>query len=257
MGKWQCPKCCQKNDPLKSIKLDSISKRARTKIITTNSKTGVRSSGTDKVSRLFGGSILSKRRSSSKGKSVLTFGVQSFEQEQDSLLDVSCRSKLSDPSRGGSIEGTSSCANVDGEKNPYMSPPESLADKKSIYPAEKLLSHSKFTNETSGGKHDVPSKNEFPRTKIVLAIGAVTDKDRKRKHEGNPGDSVKKHRTDKGKRSSKKRGSKATSASVGTSKLPQKRKTVSNGVFASLSKDDVGTKSLDMRGKYEVTFFCF
>ncbi|KAF2283012.1 hypothetical protein GH714_043435 [Hevea brasiliensis] len=256
MGKWQCPQCCQKNDPLKSItQLDSISKRARTKIVTTNSKTGGRSSDTDKVSRIFGSSILSKRRSSSKGKSVLTFGVKSCEKEPDSSLDESSSTKPSDPSLGVSIDGTSSCVNADDAKKPDVSPPASPADKNSISIAEETLSHSKLkksgpNDEASDRKRDLSCNNGSPRNKIVLAICAATEKDRKRKHEGN-GNSIKKHRIDKGQRTSKKWGSKANNTSSGSSKLHQKRKTGTYGVSASLSENDVGPKSLDAQGKNE------
>ncbi|KAJ9168494.1 hypothetical protein P3X46_020009 [Hevea brasiliensis] len=257
MGKWQCPQCCQKNDPLKSItQLDSISKRARTKIVTTNSKTGGRPSDTDKVSRIFGSSILSKRRSSSKGKSVLTFGVKSCEKEPDSSLDESSSTKPSDPSLGVSIDGTSSCVNADDAKKPDVSPPASPADKNSISIAEETLSHSKLkksgpNDEASDRKRDLSCNNGSPRNKIVLAICAATEKDRKRKHEGN-GNSIKKHRIDKGQRTSKKWGSKANNTSSGSSKLHQKRKTGTYGVSASLSENDVGPKSLDAQGKNEL-----
>ncbi|KAK3188977.1 hypothetical protein Dsin_028538 [Dipteronia sinensis] len=81
-GKWQCPKCCQKSDQLKPISnLDPISKRARSKLITIKSQSGIKSSGTDKVSQIFGSSIHAKKRSSSKGKSVLTLGVKPIRKE--------------------------------------------------------------------------------------------------------------------------------------------------------------------------------
>ncbi|XP_037493790.1 protein CHROMATIN REMODELING 4 isoform X2 [Jatropha curcas] len=257
MGKWQCPKCCQKSDPLKSItQLDPISKRARTKLIAANSKTGVRSSDSDKVSQLFGTPILSKRRSSSKGKSVLTFGVKSCVKEPDSSLDVSSSTKPNDLPLGGFIEGTSSFVNIDNGKQPDMSPSMS-PDKKSISLAEETSSHSKLTksgpnDEASDGKHELSGNNGLTVKKIVLAIGAATKKDKKRKHEDIDGDSVKKHKTDKGKCASKKRGSKANNTTPpGSSKLQKKRKKLSNGGSTSLSKNDVGTKNVDSRGKNE------
>ncbi|XP_065852202.1 protein CHROMATIN REMODELING 4 isoform X2 [Euphorbia lathyris] len=262
-GKWQCPKCYQKNDPLKSItQLDSISKRARTKIVSTNSKTGVRSSDTDKVSRLFGTSILSKQRSSSKGKSVLTLGVKSGEKEPDSSMDLSSSNKPSDPSIVSSIVGNSSCVNVDDTKKPDVTLPESPLDEKSISLAEESLSHSKLTKsesneEASDRKNDLSCSNESPRKKIVLAIGAATKKDRKRKHKGNNGGSIKRHRTDegkteKGKRTSKKHGSKANNIVSGSSKTHPKRKTVNHGASASFSQNDVENKNLDVQGKKEM-----
>eukprot|EP00258_Populus_trichocarpa_P037441 XP_024453460.1 protein CHROMATIN REMODELING 4 isoform X2 [Populus trichocarpa] len=251
MGKWQCPKCSKKSDPLKSINpLGSISKRARTKVVTTNSRTGVKSSVADKVSALFGSSIVSKRRSSCKGKSVLTVGSKSVEKDPDSLLYVSSSSKPSDPSALGSVDGTSLHVNID-EKKPPASPKESSAGKKSISLADELLSRSKLTesepnNECSGEKLVLSCDNGSPRKKIVLAIGA-TSENRKRKLEGCSVVSFKKHRTNKGKRTSKKHRSKTNTASSGTHKSNQKQKAVNHEVSVFLSAEDVELKNLNLQ----------
>ncbi|KAI4298132.1 hypothetical protein L6164_031726 [Bauhinia variegata] len=77
MGKWQCPSCTQGNDQLKPINhLDSISKRARTKIVTAKSRSGVNSLDRDKVSQIFSSKHISKKRSSGIGKSISTLGVK-------------------------------------------------------------------------------------------------------------------------------------------------------------------------------------
>ncbi|KAI5601740.1 hypothetical protein BDE02_01G111900 [Populus trichocarpa] len=256
MGKWQCPKCSQKSDPLKSISpLGSISKRARTKIITTNSRTGFKSSGTDKVSALFGSSIVSKRRSSSKGKSTLTVGSKPIEKEPDSSSDVLCSTKSCDPSAVSSVDGTSLHVNIDDEKKCDASPKESTAGKKTISLADELFSHSKLTeskpnNEGSGEKHVLACDNGSPRKKIVLAIGAASE-NRKRKLEGNSVDSVKKPRTNKGKRTSIKYRPKANNASSGTSKLNQKRKTINHEVSLLLPTEDVEVKNIELQKKDE------
>ena len=262
MGKWQCPKCSKKSDPLKSISsLGSISKRARTKIITTNSRTGFKSSGTDKVSALFGSSIVSKRRSSSKGKSVLTVGSKSIEKEPDSSSEVLCSTKSCDPSAVSSVDGTSLHVSIDDEKKCDASPKESPAGKKTISFADEFLPHSKLTeskpnNEGSGEKHVLSCDNGSPRKKIVLAIGAASE-NRKRKLEGNSVDSVKKPRTIKGKRTSKKYRSKTTNASSGTSISNQKRKTINHEMFVLLPTDDVEVKNIELQKKDEVSFFCY
>lgn len=259
MGKWQCPKCSQKSDPLKSISpLDSISKRARTKLVTTSSRSRFNSSGTDKVSALFGSSILSKRRSSSKGKSVLTVESKSLEREPDSSLDVSCSIKPRDPSLVGSEGGNSSHLNIDGEKKPGASPTELPPDKKSIPTEEEDVSDPKLTesepnNEASGEKHVLSSDDRSPTKKIVLAIGAASE-NRKRKLEGNNGDSIKKQKINKGKRTSKKHRSKSNNSS-GVNKSHQKRKAVTLVVSAFLSTEDVEVKKLDLQKMDEVSFF--
>ncbi|XP_031278489.1 protein CHROMATIN REMODELING 4-like isoform X3 [Pistacia vera] len=253
-GKWQCPKCSQKTDHLKPISnLDSISKRARSKIITLKSQSGIKSSSTDKVSQIFGGSILSKKRSSSKGKSVLTLGIKPLEKKLDSSqVDVSDSTKPTDASIGNPVERSSSCVNVDDEKEHNVSPTDSPIDRKSSL-AEEVLALSEVTrsepnDEAPEEKHDLPHANGSTGIKFVLAIGASSDKAKKRKVEVNNEDSQKKHRTDKKKRSataSKKRRSKTNTSSPGTSKVHEKRQTVNNGVSASLSEENDKTKSSD------------
>uniref|UniRef100_A0A2P2JY22 DNA-directed RNA polymerase II subunit RPB7 isoform X1 n=1 Tax=Rhizophora mucronata TaxID=61149 RepID=A0A2P2JY22_RHIMU len=266
IGKWQCPKCFPKSDPLKSIsQLDSISKRARTKTIAINSKIGVKSSGADKVSRLLGSSILPKRRLSSKGKSSVTSGVNSFEKQPDSSLDVPRRSEPTDASVSDPIEGTSLAITSDARKKPNASPPKSPVDEKSVSPAEELISHSELTkleanDGSSDGKHDSSLCNGLPRKAIVLAIGAIgssVEKDRKRKQEGNNGKCAKRHRTDKGKRISKNLGSTTNYAFSGSNKIHKKQKTTSQKNSSSLLKNRVGTKNADVQGKAEVSIFLF
>uniref|UniRef100_A0A2N9IWR4 CHD3-type chromatin-remodeling factor PICKLE n=1 Tax=Fagus sylvatica TaxID=28930 RepID=A0A2N9IWR4_FAGSY len=255
MGKWKCPTCCQKSDPLKSIsQLDTISKRARTKIVTGKSKTGIQSSDMAKVSRIFGSSIIARKRSSSKGKSV-----KLFEQKPaSSQIDTSCNTKPSPPSLG-LLEGSSSCVNDDNEKASNISPTDSPADRKSISPAKEISSHSKVTNteatnEAPEGKPDLSSNNVSPGRTLVLAISAATVEHRKRKQKSNNDDSQKKHKTDKGKSilsSSNKRKSKAKTASPVTSKSHKKRKSINHEVSTALSKEDLGTKSSDVQRKDE------
>ncbi|KAK2634973.1 hypothetical protein Ddye_029765 [Dipteronia dyeriana] len=257
-GKWQCPKCCQKSDQLKPISnLDPISKRARSKLITIKSQTGIKSSGTDKVSQIFGSSIHSKKRSSSKGKSVLTLGVKPLENKPDSdHVDVPCSTKQSDASPGDPVEGNSSCVNVDEEKKSNVSPIDSPADMQ-CPPAEEVPFHfevakSEPNDEAHEEKQDLSCINGSTGAKFVRAIGDAAEKAKKRKHEVNNEYSQKKQRTDKRKRStsaSRKRRSKISSVSPGSSKLPEKRKTINDVVSASLSEGVDGTKSLDAERK--------
>lgn len=92
MGKWHCPSCNQKNDlPLDTTSyLDTISKRARTKVVSAKCKNGIKSSDTEKVSRIFGSSILAKKRSSNKRKSILAHKAKTFGRKSaTSNIDVS------------------------------------------------------------------------------------------------------------------------------------------------------------------------
>lgn len=258
MGKWQCPTCCQKIDPLKPIsQLDSISKRARTKMVTGKSKTGIQSSDMEKVSRIFGSSIIAKKRSSSKGKSVKLLEKKPV----SSQIDVSCSTKPSLRSLS-LLEGSSSSVNVDDEKKSNLSQMEPPVDRKSTSPAKEISSHSKVTNseatdETPKGKPDLSSNDASPEKQLVLATSAAKMEHRKRKQKVNDDNSEKKRRTDKGKfrvSTSKKRGSKANTSSPGNSKSHQKHKSINNGVSTALSKEDLGAKNLDLQSKDEVSY---
>lgn len=250
MGKWQCPNCYQKGDRLKPMsQLDTISKRARTKIVTGKSKTGIQSSDMDKVSQIFGSSIIAKKRSSGKGKSV-----RFLEQKPvSSQIDESCSTKPICQSLA-LLEDSSFCVNVDDEKKSNISPTDSPAGRKSTSPAEEISSHSEVKNsetadEAAEGKPASLKNNVSPEKTLVLAISAATMEHRKRKQKTNDDNSQKKHRTDEGKlkvRTSKKRESKANS------KSHKKRKSIHLGV--STAKENIGLTILDVQRKDEVSF---
>ncbi|XP_038680111.1 protein CHROMATIN REMODELING 4-like isoform X2 [Tripterygium wilfordii] len=259
-GTWKCPKCCQKSEPLKAH-LDSISKRATTKTIPTKSRTVIQLSGNDKSSRSFGGSIISKKRSSSKGKSVLIDGVKPLKKMEDnSQMDVSSSTNLSHPSVGMSVEESLLCVNADDEKKPVVIPPNSSSERKSSSPASEDLSHHKLVDPEPNDKieeqkPDVPCANGSLRSKIILGICAATNEDRKRKKEINKVYCNKKHRIDKGKhpaKTSKNRFPKANAASPVTSSSHQKGKATDHEFPVYLSKYHVGTKGIDAQGRDEV-----
>ncbi|KAM2904936.1 hypothetical protein COP2_004596 [Malus domestica] len=264
-GKWQCPTCCQKSDQKSNLLeprnflTDTISKRARTKLVTTKSKTGMKSSDREKVSHNFGNSIVAKKRSSSKGKAVLTHGVKSL--EKNSQIDI-CSTKPTHSTVGGSADGISSCVNVDDEKRSSIVPEENSTDRKSSSPAKEVSSHSKvIASETKEEapevsaspdvKPDMSCTDGSPRKTIVLAISATTDKAKKRKHKGNNDKSKKKRRNDKGKSVSisEQSGSKANTAKLRIGKAPRKHKSINHGVSASLPREEIGTKKSDIQSK--------
>ncbi|TKY59675.1 CHROMATIN REMODELING 4 [Spatholobus suberectus] len=246
-GKWQCPSCFEGNDQLKPINhLDPISKRARTKIVTAKSKGQVNSLNLEKVSGLFGSKLISKKRSSSKGKSISTMGVKFFEKKLSSFpADETCSNKPMDPSVGSPMEGTSSCVDADAKKL-SLSPIVSPMDRKSTSPAKEVLSLSKITNleandEQLEGKTDL-SCNKIPlRKTLVLAIAASGEEVRKRKNKVvNVNTSQKKQRTEKGKKIVNPSSIKSKS---GNNKVHKKQKSITHSISASVSKEDVGNKN--------------
>ncbi|XP_050367230.1 protein CHROMATIN REMODELING 4 isoform X2 [Argentina anserina] len=283
-GKWQCPNCSQKSDrpePLNYL-ADTISKRARTKVATSKAKAEIKSPEREKVSALFGNTIVAKKRSSSKGKAQ---GFKSFKKKPFSQIDLSSSTKVSHSSAGGSLEGFSLSVNVGEENKSSPSPPDDSTTIKLISPAKEVSSHSKEseTNEeapeaavTTGEAPEASVANEeapessvlpevkpnlscddvTPRKTIVLAISAAAGKARKRKHKGNNDKSKKKRRTEKRKTVisvSKHSGSKANTSSPGTHirKALRRHKSLNHGVSASSSRENVATKSSDAQIKDE------
>ncbi|KAJ7942565.1 Protein CHROMATIN REMODELING 4 [Quillaja saponaria] len=253
MGKWQCPSCCQGGNQVESISLDSISRRARSRIITAKSKSGVRPPDSDKVSGVFGTTHFSKKRSSSsKGKSIATHGDKPFEKKPHSLqIDASCSKKPNHPSFDGSQEGFSSCLHVDEVKNSSMPSTGSPTERNPNSPAKQAVSPFKLTNleendESLEGKPDLSCKNAFSRKTVVLGITSATDEVKKRKHKVN-NNSHKKSRTDKGECTS----ASSKRSKSGTNKLHRKHKSVNHGVSASFAIEDVGAKSSDVQRRDE------
>ena len=263
--------------------MDTISKRARTKIVNAKSGSAIKSSEREKISKIFGTSIIAKKRSSKKGKSVLIHGVQSSEEKPaSSQIDMSCSAKSGHIVDGASLDGISSSVNVEDEKKPeesvedekkpVNSPMDSNTDKMSGSPAKEASPHSKVAmseaaDEASAEcasldvKPSLSCNNEPQGNTVVLAISATTES-RKRKHKAKNDKSQKKSRTDKGKcvvNASKQRGSKAKTATPGSSKSRRKHKSVNCGVSVSWSKEDIGKKKSDVQGKEEVSInfiFC-
>ncbi|KAK7359611.1 hypothetical protein VNO77_01572 [Canavalia gladiata] len=244
-GKWQCPSCFEGHDQLKPINhLDSISKRARTKIVSTKSKGEVNSLNLEKVSGLFGNKLISRKRSSSKGKSTSTMGVKFFGNKlSSSPIDATCSNKPIDPSLGSPMEGTLSYVDAD-EKKLNLSPTVSPMDRKSASPAKEVLPVSKITNleandEQLEGKTDL-SCNKFPlRKTLVLAIAAGGEEVRKRKNKVNDNTSQKKRRTEKGKKII----NPSIKSKSGNNKVHKKKKSITHSISASASKEDVVNKN--------------
>lgn len=268
MGKWQCSTCSQKNDLLDSASLDTISKRARTKIVSAKSKSATKSFKRENVPQIFGNSIVAKKRSSCKGKSILMHGVKSSEKELiTSEIDGSFDAKLSPPI-SNSIEGISSFINVVCQKVPE-SPMHSSMDKKSISPPTEVMPHSQIAasevnqnSEVEFGskvKHNFSCDDMSPRKMIVLAITATKEESRKRKHKANNDSTLSKCKINKGKsvsRSSKLHRPKASATIPRSTNLKRKHKSVSFGVSKSFSGMDIDKKISNDQGKIEVSVSC-
>ncbi|KAM7270566.1 hypothetical protein ACFE04_029780 [Oxalis oulophora] len=256
-NKWHCPKCCQKSGDLLPIgRLDSISKRARTKTIKIKSQTGIKPpGGADRVSEILGSSILIRNRSPSGGKSISEHEVKpSAENPDSSPEDGTC--KPSNQVSGESVDVETSPLNVNDEKKPHLSPTGSLKEDKLL--AEEDLSRSKLQNselnvEAQEEKHELSCENESPGGEPVLVTDAADEKCKKRKDTANTEGPSKKRRTVKGKRAgktSKKHRSKLKNVSSLVIKLPQKRKATNKlGISASLSEEDVELKKTDSPSK--------
>ncbi|KAK4368281.1 hypothetical protein RND71_012073 [Anisodus tanguticus] len=244
-GKWECPSCYQKNDTLESVNpLDTVSKRARTKVTGGKAKDERKSSGISKVSLIFGSSIPGKRRSSSKEKAPLSHRSQ-LEKLGSSSNDVSYDIKQTHHSQDGAADGSSSYTGVDKEKEvpPSDTPAEEDVPSADL-PLEKSssamndttpflnMTDSKTNEKASGKKPDLPSSDRSPGGEPVAVLEAASRKDRKRKPNFYNIDSQNKSRTDKEKRAadnSKKSGSKPSKSQKKRKRAdPQPSVTASN-----------------------------
>ncbi|KAL6992157.1 DNA helicase [Sarracenia purpurea var. burkii] len=253
-GKWQCPSCCQKIDSKGPINhLDPTSKKTVTKILIGNSKTAIKQSTTDRVSKIFGSSVLGKKRSMSKRKSSLSKEVQYLEKH------ISASAESSQLYHGGSVEGNLACVKTDNERKSESPQIDKSGKTKSMPPAVEVLSASrtmdlKPNDEASERKMTSFDNNGSPGKTGVPVLGTATKKDRKRKHKAGNGDSQKKPRTDEGKckmNTIHKRGSKAICSR--TSKSHRKDNSATNpGASAPGSKDHFQDKNMDIQLKDEV-----
>lgn len=202
LGKWQCPKCCSKNDSVEPIShLNSSLRRARTKISGSRSKT---LSSTEKVSRILGSSHFPSKRSLSGGKSVVTPEVPPLEGKPDlSPGEDPCTIKPGCPSLDGSTEGISSSQKNDDEQKVDVPPAKAPPTRRLTSPSAPASSHSQLVNseqdDEASEKHSQCSDGlNSPDSQVGLGIGASKKRVKKRKHVQN-NDIHKKRRTDNGK----------------------------------------------------------
>nr|AMP82932.1 CHD3-type chromatin-remodeling factor PICKLE [Catalpa bungei] len=216
MGKWQCPNCCQQHASVERMDhLDSISKRARTKIIIRRSKTEAESSATDKGTQEFETPIR-KKRYSDKGKLSLPRRGQTVEKLESSSNDV-CGNDNCNPIQDGSLDASSS--HIQAEKS------DTAIKGFLSLPKEKKLN----MNEESLEINPEASPERFsPGKEPVLALEASTSTARKRKRKTySHDDDEKKLKTEKGKSgsgTSRKGLPKVDAAHLGASKSHGKHK---------------------------------
>ncbi|KAL0398105.1 UNVERIFIED_CONTAM: protein CHROMATIN REMODELING 4 [Sesamum radiatum] len=106
-GKWECPICCQQGDALVEgvNHKDSISKRARTKIIIRRSKTENESSATDNANQAFESSTAERKRKSNVSlphirvhKTTPAKGFMSSSKKRNSNVDEESSEKVPEAS---------------------------------------------------------------------------------------------------------------------------------------------------------------
>lgn len=253
-GKWLCPKCCEKTDPINSIShLESISKRARSKIINSKSHNVTRSPASERVSKILGSSMICKKRSSKQGKSNSAQEVESSEKEVvSSHEEVPSTSKASIISSDFAVNDEALPLNADGEENLSMSPADSSPERK-LNPADESPSQSRKATTVKiedfhDGKNELSSSDECPRNKTVLAAGKAVEEKKKRKKDVNKEISHKKRRTDLSKQSAS---ASSNKIKTNSNKMKKKQKTVRIGISAPSSKEEAGSNSSDARRKDE------
>ncbi|KAL2244518.1 UNVERIFIED_CONTAM: Protein CHROMATIN REMODELING 4 [Sesamum indicum] len=243
-GKWECPICCQQGVAhVESVNhMDSISKRARTKIIIRRSKTENESSATDNANQAFESSTAERKRSSGKGKLSLSRRGKRVE-ELDSSPDDEQGNKRRHPVQDGSMDGSSAYVVVNRKSD--VSLPHILVHKTT--PTKGFMSSTKkrdsnMDEESSEKVPEASSEDFSPGSKPVLALEAASGTARKRKHKVHPNDSAKKQKLGKGKSGpsiSRKGLPKANNARPGTSRSHGKYKIVGPRACSTPSKQGV------------------
>ncbi|XP_073283434.1 protein CHROMATIN REMODELING 4-like isoform X2 [Primulina huaijiensis] len=254
-GKWVCPMCCQRHASLESVNhLDSISKRARTKIIIRRTKTDTESSATDKFTKTSESSAVGKKHNSDKEKSSLSRCGQIFERLESSSNDAH-NNHQSHMVQDSSMDDSSSFCGVDKKLDESRS--RKRAEKPAI-PAEGSLSLSKEKKstanvESSEMKPEASSEKSSPENKPVLALEAANRVAQKRKHRACSRNNDKKHKVGKAKSGSGTyRKGQGNTTHPGASKSKKKCKTNVHKTSSTSLSQDSGKDVTDILPKDEV-----
>nr|GEV28981.1 protein chromatin remodeling 4-like isoform X1 [Tanacetum cinerariifolium] len=219
-GKWQCPDCCPENKSVEVInKVEPSSKRARPKIIISNSGSKRKSENTNNVAQNLTSTDLGSRRSSRKAKSL-----------------YKAVSKVETSSIDGSPQRSSSSSDLRIEEQTDLEETKSSSLKGTELEENDEKPKTKRDRDRSKGK------------KVVSNSGAAS---KKRKYNAPSDDVQKKSRTDKeinGREISQK-GDKVNLEVSGKSSSQGKGKSIKHGKTKSLSKNDMGNKTRDVRSK--------
>ncbi|KAJ8421909.1 hypothetical protein Cgig2_006543 [Carnegiea gigantea] len=215
---------------------ESPIKRARTKNVTENLKSGGKMSGALRVSQFLGSSV-GKKRSSSKRKSGLSVRAPSLTKTESSQNDVSCHRKFRQLSRDGSV----------GVSNSHTNPREtgkisdsSISDRRSNCLVGHALSCPSNTNlepnsETAKEKPDPSNKFQSDGKDSVPTLGVSTEA-HKRKHKSSKDGNKKKYRMSIGESAAKsahRNKAKAHDPSLKINKPQRKRSSVHQKGFVS------------------------
>jgi len=192
-GKWECPSCAQNDNFLDPVEHENLPiKRARSKNVIENLKSGGKMSGALKASQFLGSSI-GKKRSSTKRKSGLSNRPVSLTKTESSRNDVPCRRKFRQLSHDGSMDVSSPCERVANEQNPHTASREmekisdsSISDRRSnclVGNALSCLSNTNLEPNSETAKENPDPSNKFQSNgKDCAPTLGVSTEARKRKH---------------------------------------------------------------------------
>ncbi|CAI9090602.1 OLC1v1025414C1 [Oldenlandia corymbosa var. corymbosa] len=246
-GKWYCPLCIAGKEPPKPIDhLDTMSRRARTKITLGKSNTDNKKSNSGIAASI------GKKRSSKEKSSPHLDGAK---MNLDAHNELSSSNRPPRPSCDDSGEGSSSDSNANGGKKPEAPPAESPAEIKSDSPAKKALPSIKFVrSKLKKGPRETERYLSLSKGKLSSddTVVVTDQKSRKMTRKPQKNESRKKRRTDKGSGTPdtlKKRGSQELSAR--SSKSQAKHKISDPAVSVSPSVQD-GERHVDTELKDEM-----
>ncbi|GAB2281269.1 hypothetical protein Dimus_015873 [Dionaea muscipula] len=265
-GKWECPKCCVKNNFSEPICYqDILTKKARSKTVAKRSKAEIKSTDAALAPQFVGTSVLERKRSSAKGKSMLTSNVLSERKPDHTLINASCSSKSKQLSHGYSVDGSSSYANGYADEKSNIDPSESdrISDSsKSDKPAERVsntsLEEASYLSadatfiskdKSSEKKPSSSGKSQFCGNDHIPASG-IAGQARKRKHNINDDKTKKKSRIMNGRfDASASKMSKSLSHRAPRNTVKGHMKCIFVDHTASTSKEDDKSERMDRRPK--------
>ncbi|XP_020574057.1 protein CHROMATIN REMODELING 4 [Phalaenopsis equestris] len=174
-GKWQCSKCCSQTEDSKSIALQTVTRRVRSRNTLQKAKDMLSSSSHDKVSHSKKGS-LGMNKSSSQGDDTFLNGSTAFTKKASS-----CRSKSSSmkskPSGDSTLTaGISTTEDSETKKKAVSLPRKNINEHKTISSLVKSLKFSVSDKLSKERSDEYINENQDNKLDLSVALSSCISK---------------------------------------------------------------------------------